>query len=146
VQRVAVHPELLPVRVVMIVERPPLEVGAVDDERVALPLADRVAVVHRFQALTMGPAVERDDPRVALELVHPHEMGFGLEQLHRVARKHAGGEPAGMQKSRGSSCFGSPVRGSKNGSPPGLSGAKFLLSKIVAFERPRAAPGRYVGH
>src|SRR4029453_11813727 len=51
-----------------------------------------------------------------------------------------------MQKSRGSSCLGSPVRGSKNGSPPGLSGGKFLLSKIVAFERPRVAPGRYVGH
>ena len=54
------------------------------------------------------------------------------------------GKPAGMQKSRGSSCLGSPVRGSKNASPPGLSGANRLRSKIVAFDRPRS--GRYVGH
>ena len=46
------------------------------------------------------------------------------------------GKPAGMQKSRGSSCLGSPVRGSKNASPPGLSGAKLLA---VEDRRVRAA-------
>jgi hypothetical protein len=34
--------------------------------------------------------------------------------------------PAGLQKSRGSSCRGSPVRGSRNASPPGFSGAEIF--------------------
>ena len=56
------------------------------------------------------------------------------------------GKPAGRQKSRGSSCRGSPVRGSRNASPPGLSGANLLRSNVVADDRPRSSPCRYVGH
>jgi len=52
------------------------------------------------------------------------------------------GNPAGMQKSRGSSCRGSPVRGSRNGSPPDFSGANRFRSNTVADERPRSSPGR----
>src|SRR5262249_50563410 len=60
VKRVAVHPEFLLVRVVVVVELPALEVGRVDDERVAFPAADGVAVVHRVHAGAMR--LERDDP------------------------------------------------------------------------------------
>jgi hypothetical protein len=81
-----------------------------------------------------------------LELVHDHEVVLRLEELHRVARQDAAGKSAGRQKSRGLSWRGSPVRGSKTPSPPGFKGAKFLLSNTVAADRPRCAPGRWVGH
>src|SRR5207253_8081187 len=60
-KRVAVSPEFLGVRVVVVVERPALEVRRVDDERVAVPLPDRITVEHRLETLAMGAAVERDD-------------------------------------------------------------------------------------
>jgi hypothetical protein len=41
-----VHPVFLGVGVVVIVERLAIEVDAVDNERVAFPTADRIAVEH----------------------------------------------------------------------------------------------------
>src|SRR6185369_2771172 len=58
--------------------------------------------------------------------------------------RNAEGKPDGMQNARGSSCRGSPVRGSKNGSPLALSGGNFVRSKTVAG--PRADGGFGLSH
>ena len=93
VERVAVHPVFLRVGVVVVVERPPVEVDGVDDQRVAFPFADRIAVVHRLETLAVRAAVERDDPGHPLELVDHHQIVLRLEELHRVAGEHSAGEP-----------------------------------------------------
>src|SRR5215471_2117609 len=54
--------------------------------------------------------------------------------------RNADGNPDGMQNARGSSCRGSPVRGSKNASPPGLSGGNLLRSNVVGI---RFVPGTF---
>src|SRR5665213_1971463 len=48
------------------------------------------------------------------------------------------GNPEGKQNARGSSWRGSPVRGSRNVSPPGLSGAIKVWSKFVFSPLPLA--------
>src|SRR5215831_5814297 len=53
--------------------------------------------------------------------------------------RNADGNPDGMQNARGSSWRGSPVRGSKKASPPGLNGGNFARSNTVAG--PRALGG-----
>ena len=90
------HPVFLRVGVVVVVERPPVEVDGVDDQRVAVPLADRIAVVHRLEALAVRAPVERDDPGHPLELVDHHQVVLRLEELHRVAGEHAAGKPRGQ--------------------------------------------------
>ena len=71
---------------------------------------------------------------------------FVCGKLDRIGGEHARGKPAGRQKSRGSSWRGSPVRGSRKASPPGLSGAKYLRSKMVAEQWQTSSPGSGFGH
>ena len=62
-----------------------LEVGGFDDERVAVPAAARVAELELETLAQMGPAVERDDPRVVHELVADGDETGRLDDLIRVA-------------------------------------------------------------
>ena len=83
-QGVAVHAEFFGIGVVVIVERPAVEVGRFDNQGVTLPVADGIAVIHRLQSLPMRTPVERNDPRHPLKLVHHHQVILRLEKLHRV--------------------------------------------------------------
>src|SRR5262245_48220418 len=60
-QLLAVHAVLLRVLVVPVVERPALVVLRLDDERVAFPVADRLAVERRLDVRLVRTPVERND-------------------------------------------------------------------------------------
>src|SRR5258707_939155 len=65
-------------------ERPAPEVRRVDDERVVLPLANRIAVVRGLDVGLVRTAVDRDDARDAHELGDHHEPFRVLNPLHGI--------------------------------------------------------------
>ena len=87
-ERVAVHPILFRIGVVVVVERPALEVLGDDDERVAFPMPHGITVVRRLDSFPVRPAVERDDALHTLELVQDDQVIARLRELHRVRGQH----------------------------------------------------------
>ena len=60
------------------------EVRDVDDERVAFPVAARVAEIRADRRREVRPAVERDDARVVDHLVANRDVARALHDLRRV--------------------------------------------------------------
>src|SRR5262245_6013447 len=85
--REALHEmELIAVRVADGVEtRPAVEVDGVDDQRVAFPVADRIAE-PRGDAVAVLTAVDGDDVEPGILLEQKREVLVALHDLHRLRR------------------------------------------------------------
>ena len=74
------------------------EAAALDDERVAVPMAARVAVVLRYTVREMRPAVERNHTRLVHHLVGDRDVVRALRDHDAVAVEH--GAHTGAQAAR----------------------------------------------
>ena len=72
--------------------RVPVESDRIDDERVAIPLGDRVAEPRRIDLLGML-VPERDDVEPGADLEEERDVLVVLENLHRVGRVHRSHQP-----------------------------------------------------
>ena len=84
VQRVAVHPVFLGIRVIVVVQTPALEIGGIDDQRVAFPVPDGVSIEAGLQSLPVRAPIQRNDAGHALKFMHDYQVVLILRHVDRV--------------------------------------------------------------
>src|SRR5579863_10566124 len=83
------HAVLVFVRVVIVVQAPALEVGALNHQGVTFPMPHWIAEIRRLDSGAMRTPVQRNDPGHALEFMHDHQVVLVLHELHGIGRQHS---------------------------------------------------------